>query len=399
MFKTFGAGLISLRIASALSAWLTVAVLMIWLRRAIGAAVAIVAGLTLAATFGFIYTHAGRSGNADALFTLLVLLTVVTLWASADRSRLLVLIGPLLAASFLLKGMGMLMPLSIVVAVLAWTPRLARRWTVLAWTGALFLLIVGAWAVARWHVDQWTFFERLFMQDFVAGTFTVLEEHPGTPFYYVALLAKDHYDWLLVGLIALVVRPIRLPEWRALAAFWRDRGGLATVVGSWAALTLLIPSVMRTKLPWYLNPFLPVFALGVGWLVARGLDRTVRARRRIILASAVILILMVAEGRLVWYSFHYRDLRSSVQSVLLDDQTRLSGHTVFRDQWNAADLFVLNAIVKANGGSAASADDFERESHPGDYLLSRTEQRQLDLELVRSGAGYWLYLRRIDGKP
>ena len=43
------------------------------------------------------------------------------------------------------------------------------------------------------------------------------------------------------------------------------------VAGAWLGVTLLIPTLMQTKVAWYLNPFFPLFALATGLIVARGL--------------------------------------------------------------------------------------------------------------------------------
>jgi len=392
-FQAFGPGLISLRIVSVLAAWTTVAVLIFWLRRVLGSTAAVLAGLTLATLFGFLYVHAGRSGNADALYALLVLLTVVTLWASLDRPWRQIWLGPILAAAFLLKGMGVLMPLALVLGVGLTMPRRARRLSPILSAAGLFVLPVGAWAVARWRIDQWTFFERLFMQDFVAGTFTVLEEHPGTPFFYVAQLAKDHYDWLFAAFVAFAAQPLSRVEWRRVATFWCDRGGPATILGAWAIVTLLIPTLVRTKLPWYLNPFFPAFAVGVGWLVSRAITGAAGTRRALAVAALAVTV-VAAESRLIWYSIHHRDVSTSVQGVLLAEQNRLAGCHVFTNRWNTADRFVLNAVVGASHGTAASVDDFRRASQVGDYLLLSAETIQPDLELVRASAGHWLYVRR-----
>src|SRR5215831_12247405 len=80
-FKLFGPGLISLRLPSAACAWLTVAMLLQWTKRCFGLRVSLLASLILTTTFGFIYVHSGRSAATDAPFTLLVLLTVIVLWA------------------------------------------------------------------------------------------------------------------------------------------------------------------------------------------------------------------------------------------------------------------------------------------------------------------------------
>ena len=126
-FKVFGANLVSMRIVSTLSACCTVAVLQVWVRRLTQPAIGLLAGVVLATSFAFVYVHAGRSGNTDPLFTLLILLTVISLWAARDRPWRLVWVGPLAAAVFLLKGMAVLMPLSIVLAVETWRLVQGRR--------------------------------------------------------------------------------------------------------------------------------------------------------------------------------------------------------------------------------------------------------------------------------
>jgi 4-amino-4-deoxy-L-arabinose transferase-like glycosyltransferase len=114
MFATFGVNLVSVRIVSATAAWLTVLVLQVWTRRIFGPTVSLLSSLVLATTFGFLHLHAGRSGNPDALLTLLILLIVVALWASQQRPWHLAWLGPLLAGAFLLKGMAVSMPLLVV---------------------------------------------------------------------------------------------------------------------------------------------------------------------------------------------------------------------------------------------------------------------------------------------
>ena len=56
---------------------------------------------------------------------------------------------------------------------------------------------VAAWAIARWQVDQWTFFRLIFFQDFVALAATPLDNQSGTPLFYLNILQKHHYEWLL----------------------------------------------------------------------------------------------------------------------------------------------------------------------------------------------------------
>ena len=397
-FKAFGTNIVSLRLVSAMSAWLTVAVLQGWARRAFGPAVALFAGLVLATSFGFVYVHSGRTAETDALFTLLILLTVLALWAEEQQPWHRVWLGPLAAAVFLLRGMAVLMPLAIILAVLVGrkgTPR--NRWLPTMSAALLFVAPVGAWAVARWRVDQWKFFERMFDYDFVARSLTVIEDHPGTPLYYVNILQKHQYDWLVAGAAALLLFPIPWQRLRErVIPFWHGDDGLGVLLGSWAAITFLIPTAMRTKVPWYLDPFYPVFALGIAWILVRGLSQDWSGplrRRHQILGAVIVLALGVAEGKLLWYSFHYRNLSDSAQGLLLQEERRLRNRRVFQDHWDRAEIFVVGGVLGAEHRSAGHVESFWRESRPGDCLLSTDRLSDPGLVLVRSGRHHALYCR------
>ena len=353
----------------------------------------------LTTSFGPIYVHAGRTAETDALFTLLILLTVVTLWSEQSRPWHGVWLGLLAAAAFLLRGMAVLMPLSIVLAVKVGRRGLQRnQWMPTGAAMLLFVAPVTAWIVARWRVDEWRFLERLLNYDFLARSFTVIEGHPGTPFYYLNILQGLHYDWLVAGAVAWILFPIPWSRVRNLLGFWRTNDRLSQLVGSWAAITLLIPTLMRTKLPWYLNPFYPVFALGTGWILVHAFSQVRNSPparwRTVMLGFVAVIALGVAEGRLISYSFRYRDVGNSAQGLLLAEKDRLAGRRVFRDHWDRADIFVLGGVVGADRGLADYPEHFLRDSRPGDYLLSSQDADRPDLVLVRSDGRLSLYRRR-----
>jgi 4-amino-4-deoxy-L-arabinose transferase-like glycosyltransferase len=403
-FKAFGTNLVSLRLVSVISAWLTVAVLQSWARRAFGPAVALFAGLVLATSFGFVYVHSGRTAETDALFALLVLLTAVTLWAEERQPWHRAWLGAIAAAVFLLRGMAVLMPLGIVLAVLIWKNRTIAhgrpRWLPSLPTISavmLFVVPVCAWGFARWRVDRWTFFDKLFNYDFVARSLTVIEDHPGSPLYYVNILQKNQYDWLLAGIAALVLFPVSWPQARnRLRLLWQGDDRLGVLLASWAAMTFLIPTMMRTKLPWYLNPFYPVFALGIASILLRGLIQDAHGawgRRQAFLGIAILTALGIAEGKLLWDPLHYRDVNDSVQGLLLQEKERLKNHAVFQPHWDRAELFVASGVVGVERAQAGRVETFWRESRPGDCLISVRHLSDPGLVQVRSSRHHTLYCR------
>ena len=393
-FKALGPSLLSLRLVSALSAWITVLVLIVWARRRFGAVVSLAAGLILSSSFGFIYVHSGRSGNADALFTLLVLLLVITLCAEQERPWRRVWTGPIVAGLFLLKGMAVLMPLVMVFGVLVLRPRAAiaawRPWLVAV---VLAVLPCGVWALARWSVDGSAFFDAMWRNDLIRISTETLEGHAGTALFYLNVLQKNQYDWLLAAIVVYALYPV--PWSRVRAAASRGIDDTTLVLFVWAVVCFVIPTAMQTKLPWYLNPLYPAFALGAGWILARGLSQYGGSTplRRGLAAAAVVGALLVAEGKLVWYSFQARDVDQSVQGLLMAERGRVMQAHIFKDRWSNSDVFVLEAIVRASGSVASNVDDFLLKSQPGDYFVADPGLEHPSLRLVRSLGSHALYQR------
>ena len=393
-FKVFGKSLIALRLASAASAWLTVAVLMSWSRRVFGPAVALLTGLVLATSFGFVHIHAGRSANTDALFTFIMSLTAITLWAEYTQPWRRAWLGPLLAGAFLLRGMAVLMPLLLVAGVWGLArPRRPRAWMPTLVAGALFVVPVGAWMAARFEVDRWAFLSRLFFYDFVARSTDVIEGHPGSLLYYPNILQKHHFDWLCAGAAALVLAPIPWTRVRRGVSAWRSQPA-AILLTAWAGATLVPPTLMLTKLPWYLNTFYPVFAVLIALLIVGAVASLARAPwswRQRALAGAVVVAFGVAESKLVWYSYAYRDLDLTDQGLVLAAADQLAGHRLFRAQDDRAGMFVASQLAGAQPSVATTPEIFLRDSRAGDYLIATTALANPNLEFVDTTGRFWLY--------
>jgi 4-amino-4-deoxy-L-arabinose transferase-like glycosyltransferase len=397
-FKAFGVSLVSLRLASAIATWCTVAVLLWWARRCLGVTVSLFAGLVLSTMFAFYYVHAGRTANTDAVNTLLIVLTVVTLWEAREARWRLLWLGPILAAVFLLRGMAVLMPLAIVAVYLAWSRQLRRdRLGPVLGALVLFGIPVGAWLVARWHVDGWRFLQHLFWYDFVARSTTNIEDHPGSIFYYLDVLQRHHYDWLIACGLAWLLFPVARDRYAALNASLRTGAGPLRLLASWGIVALAIPTVMTTKLAWYLHPFYPLFAVIAGAILANAAEASrmpaASRWRRLSLVAVIVLVAGVAESRLIWYSYNHRDLDLTSQGLVLGARDSLKGRELFRAKWDRADIFVAEAMAGARHRLAADAADFLRDSRPGDYFLTPTVVPLSSVSLVGTSRRNYLYRR------
>lgn len=394
-FTLFGTNLASLRLISAISAWLTIAVVQWWCRRAIGPRVALAASFVLSTMFAFLFLHSARSGNADAMFTLLITLTALALWRGDERPWALAWVGPLLGVSFMLKGMAFLLPLAVVVCVLVARAGVARR----EWLPLGAGLVAGAggtvpWLLARHAADGWRFLRVLFGTDFVGRVATSLDGHDGGVLYYLDTLQRDHYDWIVAAAVVLALAASR-------AGWARLRGDLLAIdrrilrlVVVWGLVTVLVPTAMSTKLGWYLNPFYPAFAIAVGWALVWGLGvlgaDTGRWRWRVAVAM-VVLAAGVAEGKMLWYSHSKRSMRGTPQGLIMSGEVA-PGARVFRPAWENADRFVLEHI-RAGHGVVGGLDDFVARSGSDEFLMSNLKLVDERLVEVRRDGRYALYRR------
>ncbi len=395
-FATFGINLVSLRLVSVLSAWLTILVVQWWCRRAIGASAALAASLVLSTMFAFFFLHAGRSGNADAMFALFITLTAFALWRGEEHPFALAWIGPLLGLSFLLKGMAFLMPLASVVLVLMARGGLARReWPPMAAGVVVGLAGVVAWGAARYTAGGGLrFFRVLFLTDFVARVAEPLDGHGGGSLYYLNTLQRDHYDWLAAAAVVLILTITCAGRARLRDDVLGVDRRFLRVVAIWGGVTLGVPTAMSTKLGWYLNPFYPAFAIAMGWTLAGGL--TVLARlaagwRWRAAVGIVVLATLVAEGKLLWYSYNKRRMDGTAQAVILSGADTM-GASVFRRSWPHDDRFILEHM---RGGRAVTGSDADfLASVDADALLLSNDETTGRFVEVHRERHYALYRRR-----
>lgn len=359
-FDLFGVGLVPLRLPSAVAAWLTILVVFRWTRQVCGPAVGALAALVLATTYPFLYVHAGRSANTDAPLALVVTLVLVTLWHARREARLAVWIGPLAAAALMLKGpgaLGFVLPMLLADAAGRWRSRpFDRVWLGrLIAGGALGAVPVVAWAIARWRFDGWAFLGRLVAHDILNRASTGIEGHAEPLHYYGLVLLRHHYDWLTVTVVALAVAPaVRRRAWTWLRG---DGDGHARLlVAGWLAGTVLVPTLVPTKLAWYFTPFYPgaavltALAVHEAW---RTLDTAGHRRRAQALVALTAAAVLVVEGRLVYRSTVMLDLDRSAQGLLIAHADAVRGGRVFATACPYPEAF----LARVAGGTCVEVTD------------------------------------------
>lgn len=389
-FRIFGPALWSLRLPSALSAWATVAILQWWTRRRLGEGPALFASLVLTTMFAFWSVHSGRSAATDAPYTLVVLLTAIASDNASRRGKRALWLGPLFAAAFMLRGMAVLLPVALAMLVLRQRPRPHLR--LVAATLGLCTVPVALWIGARYRIDGYRFLAPLVTYDFFSRASMALEGHDTNVLFYLDVLQKYHYEWLIAAAGSLWLMQ---PWLRAVPAQALDPR-LRTTLVAWCAVTLLVPTVMRTRVAWYLNPFYPWLALAVGLLFDRCLARwcDVPTRSRWAWVAVCVVAFGVAEGKLIYTTLARRSLPRSNQDLLFSERTLLRDQQVFVLENHRSARFVGRAITKADVRRAMSVGAFVSSSQPDDFLIVRGQCTDPGLTPVRATSTFSLCQRR-----
>ena len=351
------------------------------------------ASLVLATGFAFIHEHAGRSGNADAPFTLLVTEVVALAWLSQRHPWAVAWLGPTLGAIFLLKGPAVLLPLLCLVGFKVLC-RHRVRWAAgpVCVAVVAFGLSVGGWAYARYALDGRQFFAAMLENDLWGVTATHLEGHVQGPLFYLNVLQRYHYEWLVpIAIAAVVCRRAWPIVGRHILASIRDREPVTVLMICWFVATFVLPSVMQTRITWYLNSFYPLGATLCGLLFEHAGRSVGRARLTEAFVLTVCLAVVVAESKSLWRLHRVTNLDTSVQGGLREHARRTGHIRVFRDKHYENEAFYVRAVL----GGEFSVRDRERPRHrfrSGDLVVTASESPEAGLVLSAVADGHRIYV-------
>jgi 4-amino-4-deoxy-L-arabinose transferase-like glycosyltransferase len=271
--RLFGAQEWAIRLPSLVAAVATVA-LTLWFAWRLTASLRVmaVAGLTLAVSAGFYGYHAAMTGDYDALLTLFVTAYVFLLFDVLHRRRpsavAVVACSLLVAAACLTKGVAGVVPgVGVGVYVLArgrWRRLLETPWYGLA--GLLAAAIVVGFYAAREALAPG--YLAAVMSNELGGRYLLgMGGHIRPVYYYLQMLAEE---FAFGPLFVLPLVAMALPWKRTPSAAFLAYANAVT------ATLVIVLTLGRTKIYWYLDPLYPVLSVGFAVSMERILALTDR---------------------------------------------------------------------------------------------------------------------------
>jgi 4-amino-4-deoxy-L-arabinose transferase-like glycosyltransferase len=371
-----------LRLPAALCALAAAGLTMLAARRTAGPHLAILAGIVLATSFGFLGHHGARSGELDAPLALLLLVFLVLAPWLVDSRPARLAAGLVLALGFLLKSFAIL-PFVAAVGVYCLITRGIASWR--AWPLPLGIAAVTAmtWAVARSVAENSSeFVRRMFVEDLLLRSTSVIDPGASNGLWdYVGALFDRLAPWPLLVVAATCVS----------VGFARRRlaSDFATLLWCFALIPLVVFTLAQTHHSHYIIPTYPAWAI----LAAAGaLEAMSWAKRTGFAVTAAVLItagMFACEARLVAQVLIH-DAMPLSQVFLASLRSRRSGttqslRTAFVPSYS--ERFFLQVVDGFTlDDSTAGSEDSERLAAVGDTLLVRRRDTNATFALLATPA-------------
>ncbi len=359
-YGVFGESPLTLRLPAAVCAVVTTALAMLLARRAGGPRLAILAGIILATSFGFLAHHGARSGELDAPLTLTLFLLLMAATQMFDSRAARLGLGLALSLGFLLKSFAIL-PFVAAIALYGLLVRGFASWRAWVLPVCIALLTTLTWAIARTVAEDSTeFVRRMFLEDLLLRSTTAIDPVRASVWDYIGALFDRLVPWPLIVIIALTL------SWRF--AGRRLSGDFATLLWCYCLVPLVLFTLARTHHSHYIVPLYPAWSI-LG--AAATLEVLAAARRTPSanwVAGTLVVCVLACELRLVVHMEVQDRLRpSQIFLTSLRDRaapgTRL--HTTFTPTYS--ERFFLQVV----DGFALDDEPPNPNSRPASMILTR----------------------------
>lgn len=251
------------RLPSALAGLGAVMILAVWAWQLTRRPIAVLVSGAILALLPSTFTHTFRTGETDGILLFLLVLSAYLLWRSMRRPWLLVAAAVTIGLAFMTKSVAAgVVPIGF-LAALALHRRWPYRWKhVLVGLGA-FLVVTVPWHAYEFITQGRAFYDEYVGYHILQRVETKLHITPQRhgPFWYTIGIDQGMFPWawLIIPALASVFRQWKRDDERAFGM---------TFLATWGLGTVILFSLAATKLPWYVAPSFPAFALLIGMFVS-----------------------------------------------------------------------------------------------------------------------------------
>ncbi|MBL4936869.1 glycosyltransferase family 39 protein [Clostridium sp. YIM B02515] len=260
-YKAAGFNELGLRAASACAAVLTILILALFMSYKYDKLSALISAIVLSTTTQYITEHCARTGDADSVFVLFFTISMICLSLSSKSLRWLYVSGVAFSLAFLTKSFHALNIILIICMYLILSKDIFRMkfvQIILVIVNSFFLIAI--WGFYRYKQDGLKFFQAMINYDLLARTSSTVEKHGGDSYFYLDKISSSYFHWIIV-LFAVVAANVLLLKHRREKEQLIDK---SLVLILWITVPLILYSLAKTKIQWYIIPVYPALAVVIG---------------------------------------------------------------------------------------------------------------------------------------
>ncbi|MDQ0202202.1 ArnT family glycosyltransferase [Neobacillus ginsengisoli] len=297
-YKLAGFNALGLRLFSALSAMLTIILVAIFVYKKHGRLASLISTLTLTTCTQFLINHSARTGDADSLFVFLFTASIMSLLLCEHNLKWLYGSGLGFALAFLTKSWHA-GNIAIIIGLYLLFTGTYKRLNHTNWILLLICMVfpILAWGGIRYQYDGLEFFKNMFAYDLLQRSSTTIEGHLGGTLYYLEILWRFFNYWLaiLYGLVLVYAN-----KDFSFKQFLSEKNSYKIGICLWVIIPLLLFSLAKTKIRWYILPVYPPLSVIIGVLASK-LLLIEKLGTKITLLASILFVSFHYEGEIQAY--------------------------------------------------------------------------------------------------
>lgn len=373
-YKIFGYSIFAMRFFSSLSALITIIFVGKILKDNISKVSAIVGMTALSTNYLFVVWHAGRTGDVDAIFTLIFTIVIYFLIKIEKDIKYLYLCGIVYSSSFLLKSYASIQIIAVVGLILICTGSLfkLKLKQLLIFLSCSFIPIL-IWMAARYSFDGFTFLKKMITYDVLARSTSTIEGQKGSILYYVVYSISYNFHWVVYIIILLSVYLII----NKFKVNFKNNKFLKLTTIIWALVPFILFSLSKSKLVWYINTVYPAVSILIGWVTySIYINRHISEKLKNVILILFIICSLFGETRIL-LKIKNENIPDS-QKIFIELKNKVEGKNIniyYDSEWTQANRFIVEVLDNMNP-KEESKENFLSKKLKGIYVLDNNKENR-----------------------
>lgn len=322
-YKLFGFKAFGLRFFSALAAFITIVLCILFVKMKHGNLASLITGCVLCTSSQYILVHAARTGDADSLFVLFFTISMAAMLLIGKNIKWFYICGLGFSMAFMCKSWHAL-AIAAIGGLYLLLSRNIKRLSIKNWIVFLLccFLPIFLWFLLRFRYDGLFFFKEMVEYDLLSRSSSSLEGHKGNMLFYFSCIKYYYSYWFILFILGfiLLLKPILKSN---------DKNYFIGLL-LWIAVPVILFTIAKTKLSWYILPIYPAISIFIGCSLAN-----IIKENNSLFKYIIIFLIILSSVKYEKYIFkeisHYNSDTTEITLKSLRNIRYLNGYKIYTE--------------------------------------------------------------------